>query len=56
MQTKKCHKCGEENYLKAENCFNCGAKLSATAGIFYLFKIILVIGVVSVIGKCVMGH
>lgn len=56
MQTKKCHKCGVENLLRADKCFNCGAKLSAKAGILYLFKIALVIGVAFVIGQCAFGH
>lgn len=56
MQTKKCHKCGVENLLKADKCFNCGAKLSAKAGILYLFKIALVIVAAFVIGQCAFGH
>ncbi|WP_156900660.1 zinc-ribbon domain-containing protein [Maridesulfovibrio bastinii] len=54
MQTKKCHKCGEENLLKSQTCFNCGAKLTAGAAIMNLIKIGGVILLFWLIGKFFM--
>ncbi|WP_156900619.1 zinc-ribbon domain-containing protein [Maridesulfovibrio bastinii] len=54
-ESKRCHKCGTENLLKAKRCYNCGSKLSMGANILYLVKMGVILAVIYAVSKLVMN-